>query len=65
MGGKGKGKMREVKGEMREVKGDEKQKTKGILLREIITRASCNHVDGGDAVSGPSHVNSCLVPGTL
>ena len=52
------------KGKMREVKGDEKRKTKGILLREMITRASCDHVDGGDAVSGLSHVNSGSVPGT-
>ena len=51
--------------ETREVKGDEKRKTKGILLREMITRASHDHVDGGDAVSGPSCVNSGLVPGTL
>ena len=64
VGGKGKGKMREVKGESREVKGDEKRKMKGILLREIITRASCNHADGGNAVYGLSCVNAGLVPGT-
>ena len=58
VGGKGKGKMREVK-------GDKKRKTKGILLREMITRASRDHVDGGNAVSGPSRVNSGSVPGTL
>ena len=64
VGGKGKGKMREVKGETREVKGDKKRKTKGLLLREMITRASHDHADGGDAVSGLSCVNSGLVPGT-
>ena len=30
----------------------------------MITRASCDHVDGGDAVSGPGCVNSSSVPGT-
>ena len=64
MGGKGKGKTREVKGETREVKGDEKRKMKGILLRKMITRASHDHVDGGDAVSRSSCVNSGSVPGT-
>ena len=47
------------------MKGDKKRKTKEILLREMIMRASHDHADGGDAVSGLSHVNSSSVPGTL
>ena len=49
------------KGKMKEVKGKEERKTKGVLLREMITRASCGHMDGGNAVSGP-HDGACDGP---
>ena len=35
------------------MKGKEERKTKGVLLSEMIMRASHNHMDGGNAVSRP------------